>query len=378
MASVGILLVIIFTGLSAVSTWAERDLHAFPFKDEDWLRYLLPSRFETLGRRRIMLAGPSTVRENFRYEIFEAEFTTHDIYQGGISLGTIDDVTAALEYVENVYGTDALPEIVVLGISPRFVANIPDDRPFTLGLNLYSPYFSAVQESTRIALEPKGALASLLARARFLAAKQPERFRIGLLAVLNHLMTDETSESGRASLAIRLGGLPIVTRIVEALGYGRVLEFGPVEIIQWFISPYKYSLNKPIVYPVVHREEYDPELDGWWGQTYLWDPIKNEKKSRARLKHFADFVGRNDIRSLVINLPERDISRMNFDEVNYGAYLQLVRSELKGIQFINMREFMETDEFYDREHTTPEGSTRLTDEIIRHMRTTVLRPRADP
>ena len=99
--------------------------------------------------------------------------------------------------------------------------------------------------------------------------------------------------------------------------------------------------------------------------------------SRSRLKHLKEFLMRNDIRSLVINLPERDFSRMKFDEADYRAYLQLVRSELNGLQVINLREFLETDEFYDREHTTPEGSARLTDEVIRHMRTTVLRPRTD-
>jgi hypothetical protein len=61
-----------------------------------------------------------------------------------------------------------------------------------------------------------------------------------------------------------------------------------------------------------------------------------------------------------------------FDEDNYRAYLELVRDELDGIEFMNLREFLDTVDFYDREHTTPAGSARLSDEVIRRMRTGIL------
>jgi len=72
-------------------------------------------------------------------------------------------------------------------------------------------------------------------------------------------------------------------------------------------------------------------------------------------------------------MPERDFSRVLFDEHNYHAYLDLVRDELGETEFIDLREFLDTIHFYDREHTTPAGSARLSDEIIRRMRASVVR-----
>ena len=70
----GLLYGCIVLALLGLSRWAEQDLDAYPFKQEDWLRYLLPSRFVQQDRDRIMLAGPSTVRENLLYKRFEEEF----------------------------------------------------------------------------------------------------------------------------------------------------------------------------------------------------------------------------------------------------------------------------------------------------------------
>jgi hypothetical protein len=373
--------ILLYAGIVIASlpfaAWAERDLQAFPFKQEDWLRYLLPSRFKARDRDMIMLAGPSTVRENLRYERFEAAFPGYDIYQGGISQGTLDDVTAALEYVEKVYGASALPTILVLGISPRFIANIPEDRPFALGLNLYSPYYSATQEPSRIVLQPKRVLDGALASARFLIRKEPERFKTSILAVANHwLSKSEFAPGGESTLAQgidRLFKTPTVVRLIDALGYSRARNFNFSEILQWMISPYKYSLNPPFQYRLMTREELDPDPNSMWRLTYDWDPRRCEAETRARLKYFTDFVTRHDIRTLVINLPERDVSRALFDEHKYRAYLDLISDGLDGIDFINLRDFLDTVDFYDLEHTTPAGSVRLSDEVISRMRAGNLR-----
>ena len=374
--SVGLMYAVIVTALMAVSTWAERDLHAFPFKSEDWLRYLLPTRFQARERDRILLAGPSTVRENFRYELFEAAFPAYDIYQGGISLGTIDDITAALEYMEKAYGAEVLPRIIALGISPRFIANIPDERPFIIGLNLYSPYYSATQDPSGIVLSPKGPLESLLARARFLASKQPERFRTALLAVFNHWLSNGSSaDGGESGLARALDGLlksPVVARIVNLAGLSRVLDFTFMEVLRWRISPYKYSLNPQIHYNLVPPEDYKPELDGWWGQVYTWDPRTTEKETNRGLKNFYSFIKRHNIRLFVVNLPERDFSRNRFNETNYREYLDLVARAFPGVELVNLRDFLKTPEFYDREHSTTAGSIRLTGEVIRRIQATGL------
>ena len=366
--------------LLVMSRWAERDLHAFPFKNEDWLRYLLPSRFEGVVHPRIMLAGASTLRENVRVERFEAAFPGYDVYQGGISSGTLPDVTAALEYVEKVHGDEALPEFIVLGVSLRIIANLPADRPFALGLNLYSPHYAAIQLPQRVDLRPKGVLEGLSGQVRFLVNKQPERFRTALLAVLAHALSPDETTHRESAAARRIDEMlrnPIVAKIVRTMGLSVVLTHGVAGALQFAISPYKYSLWPAIpteTYQFLVGDNYDAKGDYAWSPIYSWDARKGDVDSRARLRHFIEFVKQRGIPTLIVNMPERDVSRGRYDRISYQVYRELLRDELAraGIEFVDMWEFLDTPEFYDREHTTERGSTRLTDEIIRIARQTIL------
>jgi len=373
MASVVLLMTVIASGLTAISKWAERDLQAFPFKNEDWLRYLLPTSFETTGRSRLMITGASTARENLRHEVFEAAFPDYDVFQGSFVYATFEDVAVSLEYVEKVYGAEALPAFMVFGIAPRVAANEPDDRPFTMGLNRYSPYYSAKQEPTRIVLEPKGSMEGLFARSRFLFSKSPERFRTGLLAVLNrNLNNGEEAAEGEPALAKAANGLlnlPGVGGVLGKFGYPELRDFAFQDVTQHLISPYKYTLDAPLEVPMVAREDYEgDDIVEWWPSVYFWDPKQNEAVTRARIKHFADFIERHGIRVLVVNLPEHEASRLVFDEADYQEYLEIVQSELRNTEFLDLRDFLDAADFHDREHTTTDGSIRLSNKIIESLR----------
>ena len=375
----GLLLAAVVIPMMVLSTWAERNLDAFPFKDEDWLRYLLPGRFERSGRSRLMLAGPSTVRENLRYELFERAFPDSDVFQGGFSLATLEDVTAALEYVENVYGAHALPDAIVLGISVRVVAGIPDDRPFVPALNRYSPYYSAVQERTRVVLKPKRRLDGYVARARFLVTKQPSRFRTALVAASTYwLSRGESSREGGTALVRTLDwmlGTRVGARIADMIGYSDARRYGTLELLRYVTAPYKYSLWPAIpMEKYLDAELYDPDGDDMWGPIYGWDPKRHGDEARARLRHFVEFVTRHNIPTLVVNMPERGVSRDFYDQASYRSYLNLVASELRGIEFVDLWQYLEARDFYDREHTTTQGSIRLTEEVIRLTRQTLRRP----
>lgn len=371
----------IVLALTQVSAWAEHELHAFPFKNEDWLRYLLPARLDDVRRARIMLAGASTVRENLRVELFQERFPDYDVYQGGISSGTLTDVLAALEYVERTHGREALPEVIVLGISLRIVANLPENRPFVRGINLYSPYFSAVEGPTEITLVPKGVLRSLIARVRFLVKKQPERFRTALIAVLAHWLSKEASApDGERPLARTLDralGNRVGARFARRWSHVNTRKLGSLETLRFLTSPYKYSFLKPIpdgTYRFLAGDAYDPKADFAWSPVYSWDAMKGEADARARLRRFVEYVKRRNIPTLVVNMPERSLSRGRYDPASYEAYLEIVRTELHRIPFVDLWTLLDTPEFYDREHTTTEGSIRLTGEVIRLARETILHP----
>jgi len=87
---------------------------------------------------------------------------------------------------------------------------------------------------------------------------------------------------------------------------------------------------------------------------------------------FSFQAGAGGIALAFVNMPERDVSRAQFDEVKYRAYLDLVRSTIGPRPFIEMRDFLRTDEFHDREHSLPAGSLRLTDAIIDRLQPAIL------
>ena len=103
--------------------------------------------------------------------------------------------------------------------------------------------------------------------------------------------------------------------------------------------------------------------------------IPHADKRGAKISwHFIEFVKQRGIPTLIVNMPERDVSRGRYDRISYQVYRELLRDELAraGIEFVDMWEFLDTPDFYDREHTTERGSARLTDEIIRIARQTIL------
>ncbi len=380
----GVLLyVCIVFGMISLSTWAERDLDAFPFKEEDWLRYLLPSRFTDTDKQRIMLAGPSTVRENLLYRQFEKAFPQYSVYPGGISLGTIDDVTASLEYIEKVYGENALPDVLVLGVSPRVIGNIPEQRPFSLGLDRYSPYYAARHTDSGIELVPKGLLDSLHARLNFLSQKQPGRFRTALLAILTYWLADgkavdldphadRSQRTMQQQLFEKLFKHPLAVRVIRNGRFRRALDFEFSQVLAWFISPSKYLLSeRPRVEGL---KDWLTDPDSWWATVYSWNPLETQAETSATIKRLTGFIRMHDIRLMVINLPERDISRELFDDAYYQAYLDLVRESFGDVPFLNYREFSSSDEFYDVEHTVYRGSLRLSKDIIRQLKEWLANP----
>ena len=358
---VGALFILIMIGFGALATWAERDLDAYPFKDEDWLRYLLPSRFTGPDTPRLMLLGPSTVRENLRYDQFEEAFPGYTILQGGISLGTMDDAVVALKYIERAYGQPSLPDILVLGISPRFVANIPNLRPFAHAIDKYSPQFGIIGSPNGFLLVPKEPMDAMKSTIRFVGQKQPERFRTAVFAAARYWL----SSSQNALAAIDgLRRTKVAVKLNELRGYGGPPANSFVDQLDRRISPYKYSR-----FPPVNPDNLRDRLSApgsWWNLVFDWD-ASADYDALARLEDMVEFTDRHGIQLLIVNLPERDMARSMYRR-DYQDYLDLVRNAAGDSPFVNLRDFLTADEFYDAEHSTVEGSRRLTEDVIDVLR----------
>jgi hypothetical protein len=191
LASVGIVILLYMAfnlSLLALARWAEVYHNSYPWKHEDYLRCLLPTLFENRGPTRILLAGPSEAREGLICEQFDQEFPNLHAFQSAQSLGTFDDLLLMLDYVEKVYGPEAMPRILVLGITARFVGNIPKNiSPLAPAINRYSPFYSVEQTSHGSHLIPKNKWKGLVSRARFLLKQQP-RYLAAISTLLSRFL----------------------------------------------------------------------------------------------------------------------------------------------------------------------------------------------
>ncbi|HEX7070222.1 MAG TPA: hypothetical protein VF190_05435, partial [Rhodothermales bacterium] len=133
-----------YAGLDRASTYVEHANDVYPWREEDYLRFLEPALNDVDGEDRIFLGGPSEAREAFIFQEFEEAFPGMQAYQGGQSLGTFDDLILALEYGEAMWGADSAPSILVLGITPRFVGSILSDgrAPLAASITRYSPHYT--------------------------------------------------------------------------------------------------------------------------------------------------------------------------------------------------------------------------------------------
>ena len=326
--------VLAHAALYALSNRAESRLGAYPFPFEDWLRYLLPSLHDGKGHDRILLAGESAVRENLLHDRFDAAFPHLHAFNGGMSLGRFDDVLLSLEYLQRVCGDDALPHTLVLGISPRFVANIPHQSPFIDGLNSYSLHYRVKYTADGPRLVGKS-IKEKASSARRFASKQQARYRTAVAATA-----------------------------LDLVGHGTLPSLRPA------VEPYKYHHLPPMDRQAMTNWLRDP--GSWWKDVHAWDPTRDEQKVRASFTRLLDLTRARNIRLFVINLPENQHSRASYDPMKYAAYRAICRDALGDTPFLDLRDLLADHEFYDVVHATPAGADRVTSAVIEFMK------RSDP
>lgn len=340
---IGVVVVLVFSALTWLAISAERSFFMFPYKQESWYRFLLPSQFSTQDKPVIMLTGPSTVRENLRWEQIQEAFPDYHIYQGGISLGTTEDVMIALKLIEASYGEDALPDYVILGLGPRFLANLPPDRPFETVVETYSTW-TVTAGPTGVELHKKPLFEAALAKMRFVG-KQPERFRSALYA-------------WTAYLGGAVEEWPLGETLLRKAGFLGVWK-SQIERQLRLISPYKFSRSSGL-----SETDLAVYMSGsWWESVFGWDVHKNGAAASLRLRQLLDFLDEHGIGLAVVNMPERSYSRSRF-AFDYEDYLSTILDGIGTAPFLDLSTFSHDEEFHDAEHTIPEGSRRLTTRVI--------------
>ncbi len=354
--------------------WAERSANTYHFKNQDWLLYLLPTMINTGDQNKLFLFGESAVRENFIYEQFNREFPSMATFQGALSLGTLDDALLVLNYVKRVYGDEALPKVLVLGISPRFVANIPYQySPLVDAINRYSPFYCVGKTSSGSYLIPKNRWESLVSRMRFQQKQQP-RYLAAFSALLFRFLDDGLPYESfiqefpkirafRSALSMRsLNNLSSAIDYVQDIGVG-------TSVGRWLrikTSPYKYHHLVPWHPENMVKWLHHPE--SFWVKVYAWDPQKSESTVRLQFAQLLTFTSKHGIQLYVVNLPENALSRALYDPINYQNYHNLVLDSLDNVPFLDLREMLSEQDFYDVVHANLSGALRVTDKVVQFIK----------
>jgi len=354
---------LVYLGVTAVledfTRTAEASGVVYPYKHEDWLRYLVPSLWRADGKPLMLLAGPSTVRENLLVEEFADAFPEYRVYQGGISAGTLGDALAALRYVEKSYGAKALPRTIVLGVSPRFIAELPaQDRPFEGGLRRYSPYFRMDTADTQGGLERKNRLLGLLAYGRFHLTKQQGRYNAALHWYIAQAIPADFSNRLRCTAFMNSG-------LGRLLFSGRARTIGIREFALELASPYKYHSGGN---PLAANLEFLDTPDSKWREVFAWDAGRNTRGVGERIAAMMSFARTHGIELYVVNLPEASANRIRYQPGNTEHYLALLNSAFAPAPVLDLRCLLRDDEFLDAEHARYRGAKRITARAVGFMR----------
>ncbi|MGH7822953.1 MAG: hypothetical protein ACREQ9_24615 [Candidatus Binatia bacterium] len=368
----GVMYALVNGALIGLSGWAERN-GTYPYRAEDWLRYFLPSFFTMRSGSQLYLAGPSSVRENLLVHRFAKAFPDADVLLAATSVATLGSTLLALEYVENVYGEDALPERLVVGIDPRFIADMPaSGSPLATAIDRYSPHYRVVATSEGERLERKTWLEGWIGRARFLT-KQQMRYRSALCAAAMRLLPPDVPyedflpdfpamRSFIQVLWFQPAAIPAAVDFARDVGWGAAAG----RWLRLYTYPYKYHYLPPM--PRKGMEGWMSARSSFWVQVHRWNPREHEAEVRSGISRLLAFAERHRIRLYVVNLPENPRSLRRYDPENYRTYLSLVRDAFGDTPFLDLHDMFEDEDFYDVVHATLGPAIRLSDRVIAFVR----------
>lgn len=361
-----------------ITRWAETRRDVYPYQSgEDPIRYLLPTLMDRPGKRRILLMGPSAAGEGLLYERFDEAFPDKEAYNGALSTATLDDSLLALNYMEKVYGREAMPEILVLGVQLRFVANIPrrfgpvKDRfnfmPLIFSIDHYSTRFSVDRWSSpnRSLLQTKRWYEEAFSFLKFALLKQKPRYQAAAAALL-----DTALERMGYSMAPRKS-FPYMEKMrnpINQKDMAAILSFSREQGVAPALRRWLHEFRSPYLTQYLEPMNRDSLLymlkHPGWDDDHKWNARADEEMVRFQISELVNLAKRNGIRLYVVNLPENTLSRNLYDEGLYPYYLKILTEALGDTPFLDLRMMLRDEEFFDDEHPLLEPATQVTDRVV--------------
>jgi hypothetical protein len=327
----------------AAARWTETRLGAHLWRYQEWMQLLTPPRYQGRTTPWALIVGPSEAREAFWKDDFEEAFNGRRLVNDAMSFSTFEDTVTQLEYIERVYGDEAIAPLLIVTVTPRFLQNYaPGERPLPILLDQYSPHY-ALDES----VEPQA-----------LVEKGPVGWLLGHLRALGH--------SGiRYRRAVYATGLAAKARVT---GTNVRVEYQ------------KYGLVPSRFYdqlPLDKQQYYD------WARTgkniqrsfaYFMALRRMDTRAQrpaiirdfARLRRVAE---RAHARVLVVNMPEGGWARSGFyDPGIHETYMAVLREAIGDLPFLDLRDALPDDAFFDWMHPTRRGGRVLTRKVAETVR----------
>ena len=318
--------------MGSVARWVEVNRDGHLWHREEWLQLFGAQNFVARGRGRILLSGSSETREDFLFDEIEAELSGFEVYNNAYSDHTLTTLLLVLQYIESVYGASAMPEKILLGVTPRFALNDPPIAASYLPrvIDRYSPLVSVDVESQPPRLIPKGWFDSLKSRYRYVA-HQSRRYR---------------------------GALRGITR--EA-----VVGLAPSLADQdWFrdrLAPSWYHHLPPI-----DQEEQLEELRR--AGRLAPDPLGRGDRLRLEWARLEDLSIEHDMELYVVNMPQSTLMVEDYYRDYYDDYMRLLRRVVGVTPFLDLSRFLRDDEFHDLTHANLEAARRVSRRVARFVR----------
>jgi len=320
--------------LERLARWVEVYQGDYLWREQEYMQILVPDLYVGKGPGRLLLCGSSEAREAFLPDRFGRHLPSLRAYQNSSAHSGLPDLLVMLRYKERVYGTQALPEAMVVGITTRYISNI-QSIPMSLlfdGINRFSPHFRIKTNGGQPELIRKTFAESLVSRAR-LTRMLTFRYRPALYGLMRALLVSLRPELAH-DFHLRIG-----------------------------LTPSRFH----------HRTPWKPEErrtyleEGNWRSVHGWDVARDRDRIHRDLAELVDFAARRGIALYVVNLPELSGNRALYQTGVYEAYLREVDKALSRTPFLDLRGFLPDENFYDATHLTLAGSVKVTDRVAQFI-----------
>jgi hypothetical protein len=329
--------VAVSAGLESLARQVEVRLDAHLWRYEEWMQLFSPARYPAEERGRILVIGPSESREAFWPAPFRDSLRHGRLVNDSLSLSTFEDAITQLEYIEKVYGTGAIGDLLLVAVTPRFLQGYtPGERPLPIALNRYSPHFSLDESVEPQALVKKGPLDSVVARIRLAGhagARYTKAIRALLFAAQARLTGGDIERAFRAHYLIP----------------ARFFDQGPRDKTEY------YDLARS-------GTGYNPPLRSM-------DLRLRRAEVQRDFRRLREIASRNRARVLVVNMPEGGWARGYFyDPGIHEAYMTVLQEAVGDLPFIDLREALTDDGFVDWVHPTMDAGLAISRRVAAEIR----------